>query len=191
MSPLLLHQSCSFCIAQWHWAGERLDWRPQRTTWPPTGARGTLTHTHKLLIVSLSDSRFVWMLLYLSSPTAIQLVNMLSSALTYESTSTIMCNRLLHAPTNWSLPRGLSETLTFRLLSLFCAKKKVLYVFFYTFIHLYIIIHLIWCDVILICKCFFCSQFSSHNRPVGFQFQVSILSVYTWDIHDSRYLCSC
>lgn len=137
------------------------------------------THTHTQT-VSLSDSGFVWMFLYLSSPSAIESVNMLYSALTYESTWTIMCNRLLHAPTNWSLPKSLFETPTFRLL-LCLVYSEVLFLFIFPSPSLDVM--MLWSARLLSCNVL------SHTRPVGVE--VSFLFVYTWDVHDSRYLCNC
>lgn len=90
--------------------------------WP--GYTDSLSHTHTLVIVSLSVywQQIVWKFLSLPPPT-IEWVNMLYSALTYKTAYAMMCNRLLHVPTNWSLLRGLFETLTYRLHSKFCLRS--------------------------------------------------------------------
>lgn len=126
-SRLLLNRSCSFFDTQWHWGGW---WGGDafacRTTWPPMGDQDTqtLSLSHTLVIVSLSVywQQIVWKFLSLPPPT-IEWVNMLYSALTYKTAYAMMCNRLLHVPTNWSLLRGLFETLTYRLHSKFCLRS--------------------------------------------------------------------
>ena len=170
MSPLLLHQSCSFCGSQWRWGGwwggETLGWRAQRTTWPPTGARGSLTHSHTLshththslgcvFIYPLTADLFECF--FISPPPAIEWVNMLSSMLTYETRFTVLCKRLLHVPTNCSLLGIIFKKHKCTDFSLSLVETvKLLHVFFHSQVRHFISIHLIW-RVIVICKCFVCS----------------------------------